>query len=413
MALVFDNRHNLQGAPGLHALIAGVSLYKHLPNGGGPPAEENWDLSQLTATALTGYKIYRWLVDNQKRLPVGLATVRLLLSPSAKEAPKIAQGMSEIRALLDGRGPTLTDEPSPCTLANISAEAREWRKDARTHNVGVTLFYFAGHGIQRENNDPVMLLEDFGNPQVDFLTNSVVFKKLVAGMVPQADPAKKMARTQLYFVDACRVLPANLANYEFQDISNLLTGELGGVDDRATPVYLATIPNTLAFAKIDQQTLFSEALLQCLDGDGGVPTDEEDESGYAKWHVTTHSLSEALHDKLAYLKSLEVKQVFYSSPGGGPATIVKLDAPPEIGGTLEIDPDAALPFVVVEVIDERGNVVWKLSPVKPHPYKGRLRAGTYTLKANIADPPRPPYVDYWKSGPLSPPGFRLKAKVRS
>ena len=124
MALVYDNRHNLQGGAGIHALIAGVSHYTHLPDGGGPPAKKDWGLPQLTATALTGYKIYRWLIDHRDVLPKPLATVRLLLSPSAAEASKIAAGMSEIKGMLEGKGVTLVDTASPCTLQAFVREAR-------------------------------------------------------------------------------------------------------------------------------------------------------------------------------------------------------------------------------------------------------------------------------------------------
>lgn len=410
MTLVFDNRSNLQGEPGFHALIAGVSLYRHLPGGGDDAAEEDWSLPQLSATALTGYKIYRWLIDHRHQLPKKLATVRLLLSPSVAESPQIEQGMKDIREMLASEGVTLETAVSSCNLRNFSAEARAWRTDARTHDDHMTFFYFTGHGIQRENNDPVLLLEDFGNPEVDFLTNSVVFKKLVAGMVPQADQLLKMARTQLYFVDSCRVIPPNLNKYEFQSISNILTGELGGVDNRSAPIYYGTVSNTQAYAKTGQQTLFSEALMACLEGDGGEATDEEGADGYAKWRVSTYSLSAGLNSKIAELKALQIDQEYHSAPGGHDATIVNLDTPPLVEGTLEIEPEQAIPLITVDLTDSLGTVVWNLSPVNPHPYQGRLRADFYTIKA-VA---KPPYADYSKIVSVKPPkGFRMKARVGS
>lgn len=41
MTLIFDKRNELQGQPGLHALIAGVSSYPHLLGGTGIPAPES------------------------------------------------------------------------------------------------------------------------------------------------------------------------------------------------------------------------------------------------------------------------------------------------------------------------------------------------------------------------------------
>src|SRR2546422_10325560 len=86
MTLIFDNRANLQGKPGLHALIAGVSAYPHLPAGTGTPAPDSFGMQQLSSTALSAYKMYRWLEGWQNRLRIPLATCRLLLSPSQDEA---------------------------------------------------------------------------------------------------------------------------------------------------------------------------------------------------------------------------------------------------------------------------------------------------------------------------------------
>src|SRR5919205_675450 len=300
MALVYDNRPNLQGSAGIHALIAGVSLYPHLPGGGGPPAERDWELPQLTATALTGYKIYRWLVDHRDDMPKQLATVRLLLSPTDVEAEKIAKGMSEIKEKLQGTGVIVEDKPSRCTLEDFSREARRWQKDALsdTHDKHVTFFYFAGHGIQRSNNDPVLLLEDFGNPDFGIVAKTVEFNRFLDKMAPPpAESQRKIARTQLYFVDACRARPKDLDKLKFPNIGDILDGELGGEDRRSAPVFYATVANTKAYSKTAEQTFFGEALIDSLNGEAVTPTKEQDASGYAKYHVSIYSLAEKLNAK--------------------------------------------------------------------------------------------------------------------
>jgi hypothetical protein len=417
MALVFDNRHNLQGEPGIHALIVGVSRYTHLPGGNGPPVEEDWKLAQLTATALTGYKIYRWLIDRRHQLPKKLATVRLLLSPSTAEAPKIDEGMAEIRKALEGEGVILQDTASPCTLDEFTAEARRWRRDAisEVHDENATFFYFAGHGIQRKQNDPVLLLEDFGNPNASLVAKTVAFNALFQGMVAPANSQQKIARTQLYFVDACRVVPPELRNYEYPDITGVFDGDLGGVDNRSAPIFYATVSNTKAYAKSGQQTLFSEALIECLEGYAGVATDEEDDQGYARYNVSINSLSEALNAKVATIQALKVDQEFYPTQRGQDVVIVNLPKPPEVECTLQVDPDNAASLVSINLADSLGSPVtdWSLSPVDPHPHRGRLRAGLYALEARITSPPRPPYIDPPRRivnvSPLR--GFQLKARM--
>jgi len=393
MALVFDNRHNLQGKPGLHALIAGVSRYRHLPGGGAPTSKEDWKLPQLTATALTAYKIYRWLVDRRDRLPRKLATVRLLLSPSDAEAQKIAEGMAEIRQALADSGATLQDIASQCTLDNFTTEAVSWREDASGDGTqdGVTFFYFAGHGIQRKNNDPVLLPEDFANPNLPILRNTITFNSLFDGMVPPPANQPRIARTQLYFVDACRVIPPELGIYQFTNVADVLDARLGGVDDRTAPIFYGTVSNTKAYAKSGQQTLFSEALLECLEGLAGTATDEVDEEGYARYCVTTASLSAALIQKVAAVKALGVDQEFYPTQRGREAPIVSLPKPPDVQCTLEIEPGTSAQLVAVELADALGTPVpgWSLSPVHPHPHRGALRAGLYTLDAKVINPSQP------------------------
>ena len=117
MRLVFDERARLQGQPGFHALIAGVSAHPHLPGGMGAPAPDSYGMQQLSSTALTAYKMYCWLVERQNKLPVPLATCRLLLSPSSEEVQ---------------REPNLHGLADPCTLDQFRAAASEWRTDARS-----------------------------------------------------------------------------------------------------------------------------------------------------------------------------------------------------------------------------------------------------------------------------------------
>src|SRR5215213_7279046 len=309
MALVFDNRHSLQGSAGIHALIAGVSHYTHLPGGGGPPATEQWDLPQLSATALTGYKIYRWLIEHRKELPKPIATVRLLLSPSAAEEPKIAQGMTEIREALKDEPVILSDTPSRCTLDVFAREAGHWKTDAISdaHDEHVTFFYFAGHGIQRKNNDPVLLVEDFGNPDWNNpVARTVAFNALFEGMAPPSNSQRKIARTQLYFVDACRVRPEDLNRYSFPNMGDILGVELGGEDRRSAPIFYATVSNTKAYAKSGEQKLFSEALIDCLNGDACASTKVTDSSGYAKYHVSIYSLATKLNEKAVATRAMDL-----------------------------------------------------------------------------------------------------------
>ena len=139
MSLLFDARAALTGQPGMHALVVGVSAYPHLA-GGADPVADPWGMGQLTSTASSAHMIFEWLKAAQLSVP--LATCRLLLSPSPGEA-------------------ALSGVAEPATVDNLLREADAWRRDASTNRDNATLFYFAGHGIQRTKEDAVLCLQDF------------------------------------------------------------------------------------------------------------------------------------------------------------------------------------------------------------------------------------------------------------
>ena len=88
MTLVVNRRPQLQGQPCLHAFIVGVSAYRFLPrrdNQDTYDPQVTMGLRQLSSTALSAYHVFCWLQEHQNTLPVPLATVRLLLSPSNEE----------------------------------------------------------------------------------------------------------------------------------------------------------------------------------------------------------------------------------------------------------------------------------------------------------------------------------------
>ena len=400
MTLIVDNRPQLQGKPGLHAIIAGVSAYRHLPGGGDTAALNSYGMEQLSSTSLTAYKIYQWLLERQARLPLPLATVRLLLSPSNEEAAQIGAELNQLGV-------------TACTRQNFAAEARQWRTDASSHNENVTFFYFAGHGVQRSKNDGVLLLEDFGDPAEGTLHNAAEIINIFNGMAPPASVQQKMARTQFYFVDACRVLPSAFKNFERMTVPDIFNVELSGADDRRAPIFFATIPGIKAYALKNEQTLFSRALLKCLSGAAGEPT--EDAQGNVVWHVSVQSLNKALDGFFPTLTAIpDADQAF--SMGGYPTgdpTIHFLDAPPSVEVVLEVDPQEALPFTRVVIMDiKSGQPVQALpSPLDPHPFKCEVPAGIYSINATI-EPSNPLYVNR-KGEPrlLLPPRFPWRRVV--
>jgi len=401
MTLIVDNRTQLQGQPGLHAIIAGVSAYRHLPGGVDVLASATYGMEQLSSTSLTAYEIYLWLLKRQAHLPLPLATVRLLVSPSTEEAAQIGAQLQQLGV-------------NACTRQNFAAEVKQWRTDASSNNDNITFFYFAGHGIQRSKNDGVLLLEDFGDPSEGTLHNTAEIINIFNGMAPPASIQKKMARTQFYFVDACRVLPSAFKNFEKMTVPDIFDVELSGADDRQAPIFFATIPGIKAYALKNEQTLFSKALLKCLNGAAGEPS-PEDEHGNVAWHVSVQSLNKALDGFFPTLTAMpEAEQAF--SMGGYPTgdpKIHTLDSPPLVEVVLQVDPHEALPFTRVVIMDtDSGQPVTSLpAPLNPHPFTCQVPAGIYSINATI-DPTNPLYVDRpGKPRMLLPPRFPWRRTV--
>jgi len=372
MTKILDRTAQLQGQPGLHALIAGVSLYAHLPGGGGAPGElGNLLLAQLDGTARTAHVMVEWLLeaDQQGRLPLPLATVRLLLSPSADEA-------------------ALNGVVESCTWENFATELNAWRADAAKHPKSMTFFYFAGHGLERWKGDSVMLMADFAKPGPGGVFDRAIdTKHIIEGMAPPTDPARTIARNQLYFVDACRTSVSALKKYKTEEARRPWAAEANGKDDRSYPIFYASVPGDTAKLLKGQTTLFSEALLNCLNRLGATGP----APGNPKWHVTTRTLGDALEIAVAQVnekyKKLGASQNFMPDGQNKSFTIVNLNAPPEVDVEVTVDPEDAIPAIGIDIRDKQLRQVRFIQPDQAaHPYRGHLPAGIYKFAAAPIDP---------------------------
>jgi hypothetical protein len=378
MKLAFDER--VTGEPGFHALVVGVSHYPHMP--------KQYGMRQLTAPAMTAYRIYKWLLDRRANLRVPLASVRLLLSPSPDEAEVIA-GDAE----LGGRwGEASTDE--------FVSAAEAWRDDAARDARGMTLFYFAGHGIQLSKNDQFLLMKDFGRFKNEY-AGSVSAVNIYDGM--SNGPNEQLADTQFYFFDACRNLPRQratqpsqgwspqLVEYDDLDARKVFKPSWSVADRRKAPAFYAAVPGTAAYAEVGGLTLFGKALLDSLDCSSER---WERVNGKRRWQVTARTLSDTVS---AYFKEVakevDVEQQFTEHRVSKDAILHYLDERPWVEVAFELEPAAAQRIARVVVQDY--NDVTHLSlpvPVEPHPFTDKLPWGDYNVTASF-QPPAPPLKD--------------------
>jgi len=371
----------------LHALIVGVSAYRHLP-GGGDPGPNDYGMRQLSACAASAVSVARWLEMAAGRLMVPLGTCRVLLSPSPNELDEI---------------PQIARDAEMATRENIRRAALAWREDAATDRDNVALFYFAGHGVQRTRSDAVLLAHDFAEGGGNPLYNAFDVNNLFGGMAPSVErPA--MARTQLWFIDACRAFPAAFDGFERLVATEIFEVVLSDRDDRCAPIYFGALPGASAYSIRGGYTLYSTALLESL-GDAGA----ERPPGQQSWFVTAGSLLRGMQAVIAEINEAESsdQRVWDGGQMAGPETrIVELDHVPNVRVRFELLPRTAAERIVLEVVNQGGAPAGVPSPLTPNPFKDRWPAGVYQLTAT---PPTPGIT----SEPLAimPPSFPWRAEV--
>jgi len=381
MTFVVDQRARVGGGPGIHALLLGVSAYRHLPTQPDPEAADTLRLGQLSCAAISAYRLAQWLQQPTGHLALPLITLRLLISPSEAEL----NAEPELAALEAG-----------CTLQQVREAARDWSEDASTHPESIAIFYFGGHGIQRSKGDCVLLLEDFADGEGGVLEKAISARNVHNGMAPTASPHRRcVARSQLYLLDACRVDSPRLRDLEATDPSVLWTTEMGGVDDRRAPTFFATVPGDAAYGRPAATTLFMDALIACLEG-GAADLLEID--GREAWRVGAHGLTSALSEHLPELANQAGVAQEYRADGMGPNFFLhELADPPAVPVELTIRPEDAIDHAAVSIRNEEGDAACEVPrPLDPHPYHLELPAGYYMIGADVVPPdarfqPRAPY----------------------
>lgn len=371
----------------IHAFIVGVSAYRHLPGGEGERGPSDYGMRQLSACAASAVSVANWLTSAGNRLAVPLATCRVLLSPSPNEFDDLPD----------------FEQMSVATRENFRQSALAWRDDCATDRDNISLFYFAGHGVQRTRSDAVLLMHDFAEGGGNPLYNAVDVNNLFGGMAPSVErPA--MARTQLWFIDACRGFPSAFDNFERLAATEVFEVVLSDHDDRCAPIYFGALPGSNAYSIKGKETLFSRALLDSLRDAGG-----ERAPGQQSWYITAGSLLRGMQAMIAEINEAEGsnQEVWDGGQMPRPDTrIVRLDHVPQVRVRLELVPPTAADRVVLGVLDPNGMRIAVPNPLNPNPFKDRWPAGVYHLAAT---PPTPGILS--EPLPVMPPAFPWRAEV--
>ena len=362
-----------------HALVIGVSRYDELPKPGDPEQEDTFRLRQLESAALSAAAFARW-VDKEYRQPdAKVASVRLLLSPSPKEKPKLTAAEKQAK---------------PATAANVADALKAWRQDLESDPANVGIFYGSGHGaIVSPLEGGILLLQDFAADRNALLENALNVPRVHAAL--SKGPAK-----QFYFLDACQIRPALLGTRDLRG-AGLPTWDADfGEEREASPIYFSASSDSAAWGDPGKGTLFSEALLDCLRLHAQTSTTDD------HWIVNDSTLGGVLRERVAAVAKARGKRQ-QAIPGGnvGNVPFHVPTKPPEVEVTVSVTPDDAVRLARCTLTRKEGPKVFSN---RKAPVKKVVPAGFYTLDVAIK-PPTPGFCT--KSGvPMFfAPNFHPKA----
>lgn len=249
--LILDNRAALAGKPVMHAVLIGVSDYTNLPDADDPPGDGLLALRKLRSSAMTVVRLADKLraLDAAGRLVRPLATIRLLVAPSAVEI---------------AAEPALGGQFTAPTIANIELALLDWRDDVAQLRDNQAVFFFSGHGIRSSLEESILLAQDFLQPRFAEMSRSFRLSNIRNGMVP-SQKFSEIGREQFYFVDACRDRPEALNGIDPIDPPAIFTADLNIYDDRKAPIFFATTTGGIAAGEPGKPTFFGNAMLWAME----------------------------------------------------------------------------------------------------------------------------------------------------
>ncbi len=358
--------------PGSHALVIGVSHYRYLPDSpeDAPPsgAGETLGLANVTTPAISAWRFANWLTAadgfNQPTAP--LASVRLLLSPSSAE-------IDETPAL-GGLDENTVATP---TRDNVLDALFAWRQDCNRRRGNIAILYVAGHGIQLSKDDSLVLLHDFARAR-----RAILDAAMDIGNIWRAMATPNAAARQYYFVDACRTRPGLFDAYLTTPAGVALDITKEGALDSA-PIFYSASPRSLALGLPAEGTLFCQALLDCLKGNGA----ELDAAG--EWVVGTGSLLRHLPATLERLAACH--QATQTTVIGGQLRDAVLHRPreaPDVSLGIKVSPQEAAGHAHCTLADFNGETVYDQEPV-PTEITLNVKAGLYALQLAVRDGDQP------------------------
>ena len=310
-ALIFEDR---SAGPGTHVIIIGVGSYPKLWGGTEEEPAVADGMDQLTAPLASGRTIARWFLEKFNNIERPLKSISLLLSddtPSTFEHPK-----------------AMPSRPLPRATAQETVDAiQAWVTRASGDPENMTVFFFCGHGIS--TGEPILLLRDYGARPLNRFDGSLNLNDFISAMQTM------IPGYQVFLVDACRV-PVAVARSVLgkphvgrSPVDPVSLDIRGGVPAKQS-VHHSSSSLAPSYGRIRGASLYTEALIQGLDGGGAQPN--------LQFWVGTLGLQTALS---AYVSRLASRENVEQQPELLRALQFKIHRPSDISVPLYVSCDPA------------------------------------------------------------------------
>jgi len=356
--------------PRTHALVIGVGRYRHLPGGGEevPQALEHVGLlKQLTSPPHSAIAFAGWLREAGAALRAPLGSLDLLVSPAPAQPDVIPADMAA----------------APATMANIQRAYNEWRARCDRNEDNIAIFYYCGHGAEKA--EQYLLAEDFGQNPLNPWLGAFAFDSTRLAF------NASRAKTQCFFVDACRRLTSgmlvNEPNAMALEVQNLLAPECA-----FNLTMKASAKNEVALGPKRGVSYFTQALLRAFNGAAAT-------QGPRGWIVETGPLAAHITAIMRLIKASEGFPQRCSSQVTDSTDLLAVQAP-RVPVWLGCRPEQANPVAKLSCL--RRDVV----PHPPDEHEGgpwtfEVAPGMYIASASFAgDEFRPAQADVIAVPPL-------------
>lgn len=251
--------------PQTHVLVIGVGHYRHFGDGDAPSGADDFGMRQLTSPIHSAKEITGWFIEHYIHPSAPLGSVRLLFSEPDNTHYRHPDGTSIVVGRAD--------------FDNVRSAIRAWKAAGDAHTGNVLIFYFSGHGVS-DGARTVLILDDYGEDDQAPLDGAFDFSQVHRAM------AHCKARTQCYFIDACRVAGEDLIDGANIGKGTIIRNEPDnsiGLPKVRSPIFYSTVSGAEAYGRRGRSSFFSEAVVTGLNGAAA-----DDTSG--AWRVDTSQL---------------------------------------------------------------------------------------------------------------------------